>query len=40
VLEAVKLPAGITDLDTTLADVNGDDFSHFEVWESEKKNCL
>jgi len=27
-LEAVKLPAGITHLDTTLADMNGDNFSH------------
>jgi len=28
VLEAEKLPAGVTDLDTTLTDVNGNDFSH------------
>jgi hypothetical protein len=28
VLEAVKLPAGVTDLDTGLADVDGDDFTH------------
>ena len=28
VLEAVKLPAGVTDLDTALSDVNGNNFSH------------
>jgi hypothetical protein len=28
VLEAVKLPAGITNLDTSLTDVNGDYFAH------------
>ena len=28
VLEAVKLPASISDLDTGLSDVNGDNFSH------------
>jgi hypothetical protein len=28
VLEAVKLPAGITNLDTSLTNVNGDDFAH------------
>jgi len=28
VLEAVKLPAGIADLDTSLTNVNGDDFTH------------
>ena len=33
VLEAVQLPAGITNLDTGLADVDGDDFTHVEwVW--------
>jgi hypothetical protein len=33
VLEAEKLPAGVTDLDTGLADVNGDNFAHC-VWSS------
>merc|ERR1712195_173250 len=28
VLEAEKLPAGVTDLDTGLTDVDGNDFSH------------
>jgi hypothetical protein len=28
VLEAVKFPAGITDLDTGLTDVDGDNFTH------------
>jgi hypothetical protein len=28
VLEAVKLPAGVTDLATALADVDGDTFAH------------
>jgi hypothetical protein len=28
VFEAVQLPAGITDLDTALADMDGDDFAH------------
>jgi hypothetical protein len=28
VLEAIKLPAGVTDLDTGLTDVNGNNFSH------------
>jgi len=27
--QAVKFPAGVTHLDTGLANVNGDDFSHF-----------
>jgi len=30
VLEAEEFPAGVTDLDTTLTDVNRDNFSHFE----------
>ena len=30
VLEAVKLPARVTGLDTGLADVDGDDFTHGE----------
>jgi hypothetical protein len=30
VLEAVKLPAGVTDLDTSLSNVNRDDFAHVE----------
>jgi len=30
-LEAVKLPAGVSDLDTSLANVNGNDFAHFRV---------
>ena len=29
VLEAEELPAGVTDLDTGLTDVDGNDFSHF-----------
>ena len=28
-LQAVKLPARVTRLDTGLADVDGDDFAHF-----------
>ena len=28
VLEAEELPAGVTDLDTSLTDVDGNDFSH------------
>jgi len=31
VLEAEKLPAGVTDLDTGLTDVNGNDFSHLKI---------
>ena len=31
VLEAEKLPAGVTDLDTGLTDMDGNDFSHDEV---------
>jgi len=31
VLEAEKLPAGVTDLDTGLTDVDGNDFTHFDV---------
>jgi hypothetical protein len=30
VLEAEELPAGVTDLDTSLTDVNGNNFSHCE----------
>jgi len=30
VLEAVKLPAGVTDLATALANVDGDTFTHVE----------
>jgi hypothetical protein len=30
VLEAVKLPAGVTDLDTGLTDVDGDALTHVE----------
>ena len=29
VLKAVELPAGVADLDTGLADVDGDDLAHF-----------
>jgi hypothetical protein len=29
VLKAEEFPAGVTDLDTSLTDVNTDDFSHF-----------
>jgi hypothetical protein len=29
VFEAVKLPTGVTHLDSGLADMDGDDFSHF-----------
>ena len=31
VLEAEELPAGVTDLDTGLTDVDGNDFSHCDV---------
>ena len=31
VLEAEELPAGVTDLDTGLTDVDGNDFTHFDV---------
>jgi hypothetical protein len=31
VLEAEELPAGVTDLDTSLTDVNGDNFAHVVV---------
>jgi len=31
VLQAVELPAGITHLDTSLANMNGDNFTHFEL---------
>jgi len=30
VLEAEELPAGVTDLDTSLSDVDGNDFTHYE----------
>merc|ERR550534_3268431 len=30
-LEAVQFPAGVTDLDTGLSDMDGDTFTHFEV---------
>jgi len=29
VFQTEEFPAGVTDLDTTLTDVNTDDFSHF-----------
>ena len=32
VLEAEQLPAGVTDLDTGLTDVDADSFTHFEVF--------
>jgi len=32
VLQAVQLPAGVTDLDTGLADMDGDTFTHDEGW--------
>ena len=35
VLEAEELPAGITDLDTGLSDVDGNDFSHCSVFGKE-----
>ena len=38
VLKAEELPAGVTDLDTSLTDVDGNDFSHCRVClESLKK---
>ena len=49
VLEAEELPACVTDLDTGLTDVDGNDFSHYEVEEVVKikinykvsfKSCL
>ena len=36
VLKAEKLPAGVTNLDTGLSDVDGNDFSHYEVEEVVK----
>ena len=36
VLEAVKLPAGITDLDTSLTNVDGDDLTHVEREKEEE----
>lgn len=35
--EAVKLPASITNLNTGLTDVNGDDFPHFCKRENREK---
>jgi len=35
-LEAEELPAGVTNLDTALSDMNIDDFSH--IWWCFKKN--
>jgi len=41
VLEAVKLPACIADLDTRLSDVDGNDFTHIdkirsrEIWNEK-----
>ena len=32
VLQAVQLPAGVTDLDTGLTDVNAEGFTHFEFF--------
>ncbi len=32
-LMAEELPAGVTDLDTGLTDVDGNDFTHFDVLE-------
>ena len=41
VLKAEELPAGVTDLETSLSDVDRNDFSHFEVLKSVKvKNKL
>ena len=37
VLEAEELPAGITNLDTSLTDVDGNDLSHFCVCSKLKK---
>ena len=38
VLKAEELPAGVTDLDTGLTDVDGNDFSHCDVrWSFSKK---
>jgi hypothetical protein len=31
VFKTEKFPASVTDLDTGLSDVNGDDFAHIEV---------
>ena len=40
VLEAVKLPARVTGLDTGLADVDGDDFTHGCWWRvGERRRC-
>ena len=36
-LQAVKLPASVTDLDTGLSNVDGNNFTHVEVVESHKK---
>ena len=34
--QAVELPAGIADLDTSLANVDGDALT---LWEGKEKNC-
>ena len=40
VLEAVQLPARVTGLDTGLADVDGDDFTHGCWWRvGERRRC-
>ena len=36
VFQAVELPAGIADLDTSLANVDGDALT---LWEGKEKNC-
>jgi hypothetical protein len=44
VLEAIKLPAGVTNLDTGLTDVNGNNFSHdvrvYFVLKIDNKNLI
>jgi hypothetical protein len=40
VLEAVQFPAGVTDLDTGLTNVDGDGFTHDEKWERERESGL
>jgi hypothetical protein len=40
VLEAIELPAGVTDLDTGLANVDGDNFTHVERGEENKSKKL
>ena len=39
-LQAVELPAGIAHLDTGLADMDGDDFTHFEGIKFAKLQVL